>query len=94
MCEIGENEKCKSCNNDKRRQNECFTCNDGYYIPENANPISCTKCSLNNYKICSNKDICLECKDNFIKKIITKVLLNLAHAPLIISIIMDLLIKI
>ena len=69
MCEIGENEKCKSCNSDKNRQNECFTCNEGYFIPENSNQISCTKCSSNNCKICSNKDICLECKENFIKNI-------------------------
>ena len=65
QCEIGENEKCKSCRTEKNRQNECFTCNEGYYLPENSNSQTCVKCSIDNCKKCSNNNICLECKANF-----------------------------
>jgi hypothetical protein len=42
-CEIGENEKCKSCNNIKI--GECSECNSGYYLPEDAtNKTKCYQC--------------------------------------------------
>jgi hypothetical protein len=42
-CEVGENEKCKTCNNIKIE--ECFECNSGYYLPEDAtNKTKCYQC--------------------------------------------------
>ena len=42
-CEIGENEKCKPCNNIKI--GECSECNSGYYLPEDAtNKTKCYHC--------------------------------------------------
>jgi len=32
-CETGKNEKCSSCDTS---ENICSTCNDGYYLPSNA----------------------------------------------------------
>ena len=34
-CEIGENEKCKTCNNEEGKINECLTCNKGYCLTHN-----------------------------------------------------------
>ena len=69
-CNVGENEKCASCRTEKGRKKECLTCNKGYYIFKN-NPYKCSKCSINNCKKCfiySNKEICLECENNFFEK--------------------------
>ena len=39
MCEIGENEKCKSCN--LNIKNQCEDCNNGYYLPLDGNKEIC-----------------------------------------------------
>ena len=67
-CVIGDEEKCSSCKNENGKEKECNTCNEGYFIPENTNVYTCSKCTLNNCKSCFgkiNQDICLECKENF-----------------------------
>ena len=70
LCNIGENEKCKSCRNETERKKECATCNEGYYLFGEEN-YECRKCSINNCKKCSGKiyeEKCEECSDNFILK--------------------------
>ena len=42
-CDIGPNEKCKSC--DLIHQEDCGECNEGYYLSEEDKTI-CTKCSM------------------------------------------------
>ena len=38
LCIIGENEKCKVCNDNPSLRNQCKACNEGYYLPkENQN---------------------------------------------------------
>lgn len=57
-CEIGEKEKCKTCNSNPKLQNECETCNEGYYLSEDNNKTICELCDIEG---------CLECfgsKDN------------------------------
>ncbi len=54
-CTIGENHLCKKCNSNENLKNECEDCNEGYYLPldaqnrtfcENCNKIKgCIKCS-------------------------------------------------
>ena len=68
-CDIGEYEKCKSCNNYKETRFNCKTCNEGYYLPS-GNIYSKTRCrKCDDYCIqCEGKyDIsyCLKCKDGF-----------------------------
>ena len=42
-CEIGENEKCRNCNEQNGKYNECLTCNDGYYFDINYDKGKCRK---------------------------------------------------
>lgn len=43
ICEIGDNELCKTCDKDK---NQCTSCNEGYYLPEDdLYKLKCKKCS-------------------------------------------------
>lgn len=68
-CEIGENNFCKTCNEEN---NECETCNPGYYLPTDEEDKSkCKKCSDINNKCeeCyGTKDNikCLSCNNNYI----------------------------
>lgn len=69
LCIIGENEKCKTCNDNPNLRNQCKECNEGYYLPlENRN--SCESCEkIENCKECALEvDIlfCHKCKDGFI----------------------------
>ena len=71
LCDNGEKDKCKLCRYENERKNECYLCNEGYYIPDDIISYNCVKCSIDNCKKCSgklNNDICLECKNNFITK--------------------------
>ena len=68
-CDIGEYEKCKSCNNYKGIRYNCGTCNEGYYLPL-GNIFSKTRCrKCDDYCIqCEGRhDIsyCLKCKVGF-----------------------------
>ena len=60
-CEIGEKEKCQSCN---KNGNQCENCNSGYYLPEDdLNKKVCKKCSLKNCKKCNGTSIVNNCTD-------------------------------
>ena len=62
-CNLGENEKCLSCQNIKGKENECQKCNEGYYLPTNGkNTNQCLKCKIEGCKTCDNNGNCLECK--------------------------------
>ena len=65
-CETGKNEKCSSCDTS---ENICSTCNDGYYLPSNADDKKiCTKCSVTNCKTCSGSltnQICNSCSSGY-----------------------------
>ena len=65
-CEVGNNEKCITCNIEEGKINECLECNPGFYLPKE-NKTQCKKCSLENCEICNN-DICTKCFDNFLTK--------------------------
>ena len=43
-CELGENEKCLSCNNIIGKEDECLECNEGYTISNLLDKKICTKC--------------------------------------------------
>ena len=58
-CDIGPNEKCKSC--DLNQPEFCDECNDGYYLYQ-YDKTKCRKCSMEKCKVCPN-DICLHCMD-------------------------------
>jgi len=63
-CDIGEEEKCKTCKEDI---NECLTCNPGYFIPDDEDKIKyeCQKCSVENCNICKGTKLsntCHSCK--------------------------------
>ena len=67
-CHVGEKEKCFECNIEKEKENECSSCNEGYYLPSNYfSKNSCKKCGVEGCKFCNNIDgICEECKDYYI----------------------------
>ena len=63
-CDIGEEEKCKTCKEDI---NECLTCNPGYFIPDDEDKIKyeCQKCSVKYCHFCNGtklSNICYTCK--------------------------------
>ena len=66
-CEIGEKEKCFDCKADKGKENECLSCNEGYYLSLNSTyQTSCKKCQVEGCKSCDNVDgICKECKEYY-----------------------------
>ena len=62
-CIIGTNEKCKSC---KYESEECLSCNEGYFLPEDSNDkTKCTKCQLKGCKTCSGNIIYNQCSECF-----------------------------
>lgn len=69
QCEIGAEEKCKTCNSKPELKNQCLDCNDGYFLPTDGNKITCQSCNtIQNCIECSGKkeDIkCLKCKEGF-----------------------------
>ena len=63
-CDIGEEEKCKTCKEDI---NECLTCNPGYFIPDDEDKIKyeCQKCPVANCSFCNGtrlSNTCHSCK--------------------------------
>ena len=65
-CELGDNEKCLSCNNIKGKENECSECNEGYTLANLLNKKNCIKCKIDGCKNCNNSaEICEECKLNY-----------------------------
>ena len=69
LCEIGENNYCKTCD---QENNECSTCNPGYYLPNDEEDKSkCKKCSTINDKCeecygTKESVKCLSCKNGYI----------------------------
>lgn len=68
-CQIGKNEYCKSCN--PELQHQCYTCNDGFYLPkDDTDKTRCKRCSeaKTNCNKCYETDsglICTECINNY-----------------------------
>ena len=63
-CVIGVEEKCKTC---KEPNNECLTCNPGYFIPDDEEKIKyeCQKCPVANCSLCNGTKLsntCYSCK--------------------------------
>ena len=68
FCEIGENEKCKTCSS--LLQGNCLLCNEGYYLPiDSSNKKICSSCKKEHCKKCfgtSFLNLCQECEDGYI----------------------------
>ena len=71
-CQIGENEKCASCNQTFEFRENCQTCNPGFYLDSRINSTKCQSCHMNNLSyFCIECDIifgqikCLKCKEGF-----------------------------
>ena len=65
ICEIGENEKCKECNDNFGEFYKCKSCNEGYFLPEIDYPTICRKCFIENCANCSKYLSCENCKIGF-----------------------------
>ena len=69
-CVIGENEKCKSCQDDEEFIDKCKTCNYGYYLSNNTNKTKCLSCNKIDKCIECNEDndnlICKRCQDGYL----------------------------
>ena len=65
-CKIGDNDSCASCNFDGKN-NECLTCNPGYYLDENTK----TSCKIIEIDLCikakmvSGNVLCTECESGY-----------------------------
>ena len=69
ICQTGDSEFCKTC--DSKKQNQCGTCNYGYYSPlDDYIKTKCKKCSdlIDNCEECygnTNSIICTSCNNNY-----------------------------
>lgn len=71
-CEMGENEKCLSCNMSYEFRENCDSCNSGYYLDIEKNKSECQICPMKNLtSFCKECDIysgeikCIECIEGF-----------------------------
>jgi len=65
-CDIGDNEKCKTCSTKKNRKFVCEQCNDGYMLLNVQYPIKCKqKCYIKNCDSCINYFSCDKCINGF-----------------------------
>ena len=68
-CQKGENEKCHKCNNTLLEITEnCFDCNEGYYLPEDSqDKTKCSSCRLGCLHCYGkmNESICYQCQEGF-----------------------------
>ena len=64
-CNIGEKEKCFSCKNEEGSENECLSCNEGYYLSQSdSDKTKCKKCQIEGCKYCDEyQGICDQCKE-------------------------------
>ena len=68
-CITGNGEKCKNCNKDDGKYDQCLTCNDGYYFDENIDSSKCQKINIEN---CSEAVVesgtvrCTNCSNGYI----------------------------
>ena len=69
QCEIGDGEKCKTCNSNLKLKYQCWDCNDGYYLPTDGSKKKCQSCgTIQNCIECSGTkdDIqCSKCEEGF-----------------------------
>ena len=68
-CQIGEKEKCGSCNEEDDKYDQCLTCNDGYYFDINYNKSICRKIEIENCTqaiIESDNVKCTQCSNGYI----------------------------
>ena len=66
-CDIGEKEKCNSCN--PLYPQFCDSCNENYFLPDNTNSTKCKKCPIENCFECIGNishTKCIMCMDDFI----------------------------
>jgi hypothetical protein len=68
-CEIGENEKCRKCDNTELEITvNCLICNEGYYLPNDSlNKTICYPCEFGCADCYGNisEPICRSCKEEF-----------------------------
>ena len=68
-CEIGENEKCRKCDNTELEiTKNCLICNEGYYLPDDSqNKTICNPCEFGCVDCYGNisEPICRSCKEEF-----------------------------
>ena len=65
-CEIGENEKCNSCN--PQYPKYCQSCNENYYLPDK-NSTECKRCEIANCLECIGNNTytqCIKCENDYI----------------------------
>ena len=68
-CEIGDKDKCFTCDANINKKYQCDTCNPHYFVPNITFPTKCKKCLLQNCNECLNENKCSECvKDYFLNK--------------------------
>ena len=64
-CETGGEDKCKECQKDDNIKYQCYSCNEGYYLPSYLNyPIKCKKC-YETCSLCIDYMNCYKCKDDY-----------------------------
>ena len=66
-CEIGKNEKCKTCEKGLINSQYCEKCNDEYYIPLKSKRKSCLKCDEDCLQCIGSVTVtyCLLCKEGY-----------------------------
>ena len=67
QCEIGDGEKCKTCDNNNKKN--CLTCNYGYYLPLTEEKQKCISCKALGYCLNCNSNnnsvICSQCENGY-----------------------------
>ena len=69
QCYIGKEENCKSCNPEEGKNDQCLTCNDGYYFDLNDNKSKCKKIDIEHCTqavIESDSVRCINCTNGYI----------------------------
>jgi len=70
-CEIGKNEKCYDCKDEKGKNDQCLNCNEGYYFNEAYNKSICKKIEIENCKLGKVESdilLCLNCSEGYYLK--------------------------
>ena len=82
LCQIGDTSHCKECD---YGENECITCESGYYIPSDDNiKLECKQCSLENCQFChgtKNSNTCDSCNVDKIAKIVGNNIISCDDPP-------------
>lgn len=69
-CDIGENEKCLTCNPNYEQREFCESCNSGFYLNSEIDPTKCQICEINNNhcqdcQLISGNLTCISCKEGY-----------------------------